>query len=910
MAWGRSLLQIFLQVNEMIATTNFFVNSDELSSAIELSGIIELPDFSTIIQAGNKPVMVRWYIAKRRCGWLMISADGKLAIWGDLRNGRGYMDKATTANMKTKAEFKRQADMLLRQAHRIFDEESALIAKKAAEIFAAAQEDATHPYLASKGLQAGPTRVRKETLLVPCYANKSGNLQALQRIDATGTTMSPIGFIAGTHLALGNLASVQTHLVCADFATGQMIHAASGIPVAVVFDTRNFIAYAQHVSEAASPASVIICLPNAAIDVAHANAACRLLSSATVLVPGSKYDTFEALLAAEGVDAVGKLVRHETGRLEQMGAEALKLDKLGIDVIGLNEGLPSIYVRETGTTTTVGKRPDSLARIGMQRLRALAFNDEKGEIDYDKAFEILQTACAYNRETSTMDMRGVGIWRKTESAGLLLSDGTKVIKDGRALYAPTKRKSIFITPIDPMGVRDDALRLFSEIEKSYDTHAATVIIGWLVQAMAAGCYDWITHIWLTGERGAGKSTVLKALAGILGDGALLMSANSTMPGVRQSVDGSTKPVLIEEGEHKTKSNHKKAIENILELARAASSGVDTNLGGQDGQTGISLKMHNAFCFASIVPGSAGAADDSRMIKVELKKPTYKSRLIKTQSPWLRTFGQKLAGAILADYEALDASILDTIASESLDGSDDRRGDTIGTVLGAARWITGNDTLMIDNDRVAAQFDSNDSTALLENILALKVRGEDGDVTVGRLLEDGSVASMPKDKGLTIVERRGEAPALFIANNSLDLSNLLGVENGAWKTLLLRLPDCTVSEGVANLNGRTQRGLLIPLNDVLSKDTPEIEDAPMSAVVISLKPTAQDHNRPGVSIDVVAQGHVMNAEAPVKPIPGDKSLKPFAPTGTYYPPKPIVPPPPPTMAERIKADLALSRRTSP
>jgi hypothetical protein len=85
---------------------------------------------------------------------------------------------------------------------------------------------------------------------------------------------------------------------------------------------------------------------------------------------------------------------------------------------------------------------------------------------------------------------------------------------------------------------------------------------------------------------------------------------------------------------------------------------------------------------------------------------------------------------------------------------------------------------------------------------------------------------------------------------------------------------------------------------------------MSAVVISLKPTAQDHNRPGVSIDVVAQGHVMNAEAPVKPIPGDKSLKPFAPTGTYYPPKPIVPPPPPTMAERIKADLALSRRTSP
>jgi hypothetical protein len=143
-----------------------------------------------------------------------------------------------------------------------------------------------------------------------------------------------------------------------------------------------------------------------------------------------------------------------------------------------------------------------------------------------------------------------------------------------------------------------------------------LLLGAIGLGFVAGAVPWRSHVWITGGKGTGKSTLNgeQGLVPMLFGDALFRSGNTSAAAIRQTLKNSTVPVMIDELE--PGADNRKVTE-VIELARVASSGDKIHRGGQDHQA-HEFTLRSSFWFSSINVPPLEASDRSRLALLELK----------------------------------------------------------------------------------------------------------------------------------------------------------------------------------------------------------------------------------------------------------------------------------------------------
>lgn len=253
----------------------------------------------------------------------------------------------------------------------------------------------------------------------------------------------------------------------------------------------------------------------------------------------------------------------------------------------------------------------------------------KDEFDHGKLGPVLIASCAEKPIFDPVEqVRGRGAWHE--------EDGTLVMHCGDWLYTafgrcPTGLRRGYLYPAAPAMIAPDynatteaariALRTLDTWTWARGSTDAKLALGWIAAAMLGGAPDWRPMVWITGGRGSGKSTFQKLIRWLLGPNGLVRSENATRAFVFQRIGNSSLPVALDEFE--SEQDNRKRYE-IIELARAASSGGVIGRGGADGQP-TEFTARNPFAFSSIGIPPLEPADRSRMAILELMTRTSATR---------------------------------------------------------------------------------------------------------------------------------------------------------------------------------------------------------------------------------------------------------------------------------------------
>ena len=261
----------------------------------------------------------------------------------------------------------------------------------------------------------------------------------------------------------------------------------------------------------------------------------------------------------------------------------------------------------------------------------------KSGVNWKLAQSVLNRACHRKGVFNNNHVRGRGCWRVEDKEGnrgivlhlgdrLLAPDAKTYVKpvryecpEGRIyeslarLAGPSAKEAIDAeTARKILGLFQDLLWL--------DGSSPYLLAGWAVLAPICGVLPWRPHVWITGNSGCGKTTVVKDLVKpLLGDMLLWVEGVSTEAGIRQSLKCDALPVLYDEAE-KEDSRYESRIQSIIGLARTASStdvGATITKGTRSGQA-MHFHVRSMFCWSSINASLKRDSDRQRIAILQLK----------------------------------------------------------------------------------------------------------------------------------------------------------------------------------------------------------------------------------------------------------------------------------------------------
>ena len=244
-----------------------------------------------------------------------------------------------------------------------------------------------------------------------------------------------------------------------------------------------------------------------------------------------------------------------------------------------------------------------------------------------KAQEAMITACARKGIWRPQDyVRGRGTWNAggklvVHAGGRLhVSDGTTERPGliGQHVYPAAPRALEPALPDDDLDGRAASAELLDLIgtwnwKREFD---ARLLLGFTVAAMMGGALKVRPLVWVTGEKGAGKSSLIGedgVIHHVFGSG-ILMTANTTAAGLYQKIEYDSLPVAIDEIEAK-RGNQK--TEAVIELARQAYSGGMVLRGGADHE-GKEFRAKCSVLFGSILIPPLMPQDLSRLALLNLE----------------------------------------------------------------------------------------------------------------------------------------------------------------------------------------------------------------------------------------------------------------------------------------------------
>ncbi len=175
-----------------------------------------------------------------------------------------------------------------------------------------------------------------------------------------------------------------------------------------------------------------------------------------------------------------------------------------------------------------------------------------------------------------------------------------------------------------------------------------LLLGWVIASMVAGALKIRPLVWVTGEKGTGKSSLVGEdgiIHKLFGAG-ILMTANTTAAGLYQKIGYDALPVAIDEIEAK-RGNQK--TEAVIELARQAYSGGMVLRGGADHEG----KEFRAMCpvlFGSILIPPLMPQDLSRLALLNLRPFDADAKEPNIEPGRLEELGRALMRGVMDGWE--------------------------------------------------------------------------------------------------------------------------------------------------------------------------------------------------------------------------------------------------------------------
>lgn len=326
--------------------------------------------------------------------------------------------------------------------------------------------------------------------------------------------------------------------------------------------------------------------------------------------------------------------------------------------------------------------------------------------------------------------------------------------------------------------------LFAKWHFSAEGHIfPEVLTGMLMATTMQTLWSWRPQLFLTGQAYAGKSTMLKMVARILGP-LCKMSSNSSAAGIRQSIGMSSRVVLCDELE---KSRYR---QEILEMIRASGRG-DDSFRGTAGHQAVAFKLQHIFWCGSIESGLTTEADQSRFIVAELTKVDEKVELPTNDE--LDALGKKLAIVAICSFRRAKEMAEFLLENKPMDahGRICESYSVPIAMYAAAIGMSDGEALKLFLTALAAISESehidSDSDSLLQEILTSKVKVLGGiEKSIIHMIRDRIVRGHDED-----LEHNGifRSDDYYLMNRKLILRYLLSND---WKgkridTILMRIP---------------------------------------------------------------------------------------------------------------------------
>lgn len=270
--------------------------------------------------------------------------------------------------------------------------------------------------------------------------------------------------------------------------------------------------------------------------------------------------------------------------------------------------------------------------------------NEKGRVDWVMAGVSVMSECEKVGVYHPMRIRGRGVWIDKDRAGV----ERVVVHTGRQLLI--SRKGSEMRPVEFMRFQSDwiyeasrELNLKSVEMDDDDTPLtddegrkiremcqcirwqsriyADLFAGWMATAIICGGLDWRTHIWITGNHGSGKSTVVDDVVGaVLGYLAIYPQGNTTEAGIRSALRSDAMPVVFDESEtDKNGRDAESRRQQVLTLMRMASSNKrGAIMKGSANHEVAEFAVRSSFLLSSIGVGLKQAADLSRVAVLNIR----------------------------------------------------------------------------------------------------------------------------------------------------------------------------------------------------------------------------------------------------------------------------------------------------
>ena len=389
------------------------------------------------------------------------------------------------------------------------------------------------------------------------------------------------------------------------------------------------------------------------------------------------------------------------------------------------------------------------------------------------------------------------------------------------------------------------------------------MFGWLSIGPICGVLPWRPHLYLSGERGVGKSWIINNIINrIFGTYGANVKADSTESGLRNILNGNAFPLIFDEGEGETLEDRQR-MAKVIRLARHSAtpgeSFVAQGVSGGGGQRQYAIK--STFLICSITPQLTASADFTRFGRAHvmggLSHYDFVERLLEPAERLLTTdFSRRFMARMVIRASAMKRVSQLMYQGLAAYNMEQRLIDVYGTYLAGA-WLLLRDDVpesgaaamfwaqqtfnMVDEliSQVQEVSEDKDHVRLFQALLSSDVRVESMSMgvrtySVGELIElvlgryqfeDGvpvseALRALAKNglrlgrKGETLKE--GETPdCLLIHKKSPQIERILDKTPYAksYVDVMSQAKGVRKSDKVVRFDGTSSRVLVIPLENL-------------------------------------------------------------------------------------------------
>jgi putative DNA primase/helicase len=481
------------------------------------------------------------------------------------------------------------------------------------------------------------------------------------------------------------------------------------------------------------------------------------------------------------------------------------------------------------------------------------FEHGKETIDWDAAVEWMVVECQRKGVYDPDRIRGRGAW--VDANRVIFHLGMRLMVDGIQHPVVGGMQSYYFyehaRPLDgpsdsPMA--DNTASAIYEIAKSFSWESqasAHFLMGWLALAPVCGALDWRPHIWVTGGKGTGKTTILRSfMRPLLGGIYQCATGGTTEAGLRGTLRSDAIPIVFDEFEQ-NEVRDKQNVQNVLSLARIASSEGGKVIKGTAGGGYNSYEIRSMFCVSSINVALVQGADQDRFCILALNNATdggsdrWRNLEASIHQYCTTENGRDLIARTLTRIPTIRANAR-AFGTALAKHHGQRFGDQHGALLAGAFSMRPNSDRIIDADtaeRYVAGIDwtsqrrddsDADENKCLARILESLIQIEGGRrMTVLELITLCVNRALPTIEGSSdgadkILGRHGIAikdGKLLVANNNNNLQALLRDtpwSGGAHRQALRRVAGAMSSTGAERFSGSgVSRATVLPV-DVLGE----------------------------------------------------------------------------------------------